>query len=146
MNIEIVKAEDIDESYLKENDSLPFNHNKSRIVVVNNMPIGFYTTYNILGKLTLEYNLFKNNRNKNIGMAFVNIVTELAGRENEDYSTINLLIKYNNDKSIKVAEQNGYHLSSDMEFSETINEEMSGYVVLEKTNEFYKESAKEKNH
>ena len=51
-------------------------------------------------------------------------------------------INYSNEKSRKVAEQNGYSLTSDIGFSEFINEEMSGYMVFEKENEFYKENTK----
>lgn len=142
MNVDLIDANHIDSKYLFEDDSLSFNYNKSKIVVIGNNPIGFYTTHSIFGRLTLEYNLFKYKRNQGLGGTFVNIVTELVGKECPEYDKIYLLISSKNKKSEKVAKKNNYDLSNDYEFWNLINEEMPEYSVYEKNNEFSKKNCK----
>lgn len=144
MSLEFISLDNVDEKYLKEESTLKFYENNSQLIALNGELLGFYTTHIILGRLTLEYNLFKCKQNQNIGTAFVNIVTELACRNNSEYDKVYLFIRNDNQKSLNVAKKNNYVLSSDSDFCSQVDEEMPGYYIYEKENEFYKKVCKKK--
>ncbi len=144
MEIEIIESDSLDFAKLNTQNNLIFYPHKSKILMINHEAIGFYTTHIILGQLTLEYNLFEENRNKKFGFSFVNIITELVSRTHPEYDKIYLLIPEKEKKSCKVATQNGYELMIIDDFSEQVREEMPNYHIYCKLNEFYNRSNKEK--
>ena len=141
--MKVVNLEDITKEELViliKDDGVGFNPQKSKIVKSGNKVIGYYTVHILLNRLTLEYTLLKEYRNHGYGNLFVDFVTKMVEDEYPSYEKIYLLINYANEVSRNVAIKNNYSESKDYDFIEKVLEEMSGYELLDKDNEKYKQN------
>lgn len=134
----LIVKEEIEQAKNKvfDNESLSFSKN-SKVIEINGKEVGFYTVQFIFDKLTLEYNIFPKYRNKGYGKEFVGIVTSIVEHEYPEYSDIYLLIHMNNIRSLIVAKANGYKDTTNYEFKEKVNEEMSQYGLYSRSNTLY---------
>lgn len=146
MEYEVIK--DItDEQYkriLKE-FGRSFNRDLIHVVYANGKEIGFFTTYFIDNKLTIEYYLFKEYLHLGFGETLVSLASDTIGSEYPDCHRLYLLIYKENVPSQKVAKKNGYRLASDdYEFMMMIDENMPEYYTYSKENVYYNKKVKRK--
>lgn len=146
MEYEVVKNITLEHlARIQKEQQRSFNKDSVRIVKVDGKEIGFYVFFFICGRLTLEYYLFREYQHLGYGKKFVEIVTEAAGLEYSNHSTLYLLIYNNNIASMNVALANGYSTScSDFEFYEIVSSETPDYYIYAKANKHYKDEDKQK--
>lgn len=124
-----------DFNYQLQTTDIVFNKD-SYIVLVDNIVIGhFNLLFNIFGvkdKVSIDYELLESFRNKKYGFSFYQIIENYVV-ENFNPDEIILLVKYDNEKSKRIVEKNGF--SVNYSYMEKINElgEMSNYITYSKT-------------
>lgn len=145
--MECVTVSSITEQQRKElfkGNNLYYYNGVSKVIQIDDNIIGFYTPHFLFDRLTIEFNLFEQYRHHGLGYTFVNMVTEMVGKEYPDYDSIFLFIRSDNFSSLTVALQNGYTQVYNEELQQMVEEEMSNYFIYYKKNEFYKNPVKSK--
>lgn len=115
---------------LFNNSSIVFNKN-SYIVSLNNKIIGHFNLLIRQNKILIEYELLEQYRGLGLGNDFYQIIEQYV-ENNFDYDEIVLLIRYDNDRSIKIATKNNYKINY------TYVEEMATYGEMTMFNPFVK--------
>lgn len=119
-------------------------NNKLKFLLYKSDLLGVYYAFVFKDYIVLEYALREKYRNQNYGFAFLNIVTELVGKEYADISYMLLWIHPDNKKSSKIAQYNGYTLDFYLREMSILNGELDNLYPFVKRNEFYKTDKKRK--
>ena len=128
--IKIYKDENCD---LFKNSQLCFTKN-SYIVSINDNIIGFFNAHIRQNDMMIDYELLEQYRGKGLGNYFLSIIEDYLS-SNFEFDRFLLIIKYDNEKSKKVALKNNYNLDYTMSEEMSIDGEMNMYAPYTKTNE-----------
>lgn len=110
-----------------------FNNN-SYIVEKDNSILGHFNVIQRENMVILDYELVKQYRNKGLGNNFLKVIENYL-YENFDFEKIFLFIKYDNEKSRKIAIKNNYEISDDLD----VASEMSMFDLYSKNKEKIKQ-------
>ena len=113
-----------------------FDEKTTHVYEVDDEIIGYFSLKPMLGCLNIDYELLESYRNKGMGNKFLENITDYAAKKYADIEKLMLLIEYNNIKSKKIAEQNGY----DIDYSIFVDgeSELHNTNVYTKKNRYYK--------
>lgn len=109
-----------------------YNEN-SYIVSIDGNIIGHFNVILIDDTYSIEYELLKEFRGIGLSNYFLHIIEKYV-IDNFDTNRILLMIKYNNSASLKLAQENGYHVDYDL-YEETMQED-SSYIPYIKEKEY----------
>lgn len=136
--IRINKGLDIDfELEEFQSDFVYFDKNNSYIVYFNDSLLGFYNVVKIDCEniITIEYSLLKSFRGLHCGQKFLETIIDIVSKEYPEVEKITLMIKYNNEISMKIAKKEEF--SIDINLMEKLSDEISDYIPYSKSNKYY---------
>lgn len=111
---------------LFKNSEIRFD-NDSYIFKMNDNIIGHFNLIELKDFLSVEYEVLEKYRNQGYGTLMLGVIEEYVANK-YDVDSLLLLIKYDNEYSLKIAKKRGYNRN--YELSEEINEtgEMTNYI------------------
>ena len=108
--------------------------NDSYIVSINDKIIGFFNAHIRQNDMMIDYELLEEYRGIGLGNYFLSIIEDYLST-NFEFDRFLLIIRYDNEKSKKVALKNNYSIDYDISEEMSIDGEMTMYTPYMKTNE-----------
>ena len=115
--IRIYNDEITEDTYITKSDNTYIVEEDSKI-------IGYFNLTFLDNKVILDYELVKSLRNNHLGSHLLNVIEDYI-TDSYDVDEIILLIKYDNEKSMKIAKKNNYII--DYIFLENMDGEMNSF-------------------
>ena len=115
--IRIYNDEITEDTYITKSDN-------TYIVQEDNKIIGYFNLTFLDNKVILDYELVKSLRNNHLGSHLLNVIEDYI-TDSYDVDEIILLIKFDNEKSMKIAKKNNYII--DYIFLENMDGEMNSF-------------------